>query len=197
MPEELVGAAAITGRYVLAFVLLTAATPKLFARGEFESAVSNYGLLPRRFVGSVATWLPRLELACALSLFLGLAVVPVAALAGLLLLVFSVAVAVNLRRGRRISCGCFSTVAPRTIGWSLVVGDLALTGVAVLVALADPGVLAFGGPAAPGASTLSPSDGLAGLLLAAVLVLGFLLVAASVSLRSATQALRAREEHAA
>ena len=42
MSEELIGAAALTSRYVVGLVFLTAALPKLFARRQFRQAVSNY-----------------------------------------------------------------------------------------------------------------------------------------------------------
>lgn len=39
-----------TGRFVLAFVFLSASLPKLAARADFEEAVANYALLPSRNV---------------------------------------------------------------------------------------------------------------------------------------------------
>lgn len=183
MSEVFIGAAALTGRYVLAFVLLTAAVPKLLSRSEFERAVANYALLPYALVTPVAAWLPRIELACALTLLLGIAVSPVAAVAGVLMLAFAVAVATNLLRGRRIDCGCYSSVAPRRIGWWLVAGDLVLAGIAVTVALGDPGILALVVPES--SSSLSSGDGLALMMFAGVLVLGYLLLSSWLSLRSA------------
>lgn len=194
MSEELIGAAALTCRYVVGFVFLTAAIPKLLSRREFERAVSNYALLPHALVAPVAAWLPRLELACALALLLGIAVTPVAALSGLLLLAFAVAVAVNLGRGRRIDCGCYSSVAPRQIGWWLVAGDLALTGMAATVALADPSVFELvAGPDSLNASSpisLSSEDALAILIFASILVLAYQLASSWLALRSASRSLR-------
>lgn len=181
MSEEFIGAAALTGRYVLAFVLLMAAVPKLFSRSEFERAVANYDLLPLAFVTPFAAWLPRIELGCALTLLLGVAVTPVAAVAGVLMLAFAAAVTTNLLRGRRIDCGCYSSVAPRRIGWWLVFGDLVLTAIAVMVALRDPGVLA---PFSERHSSLTASDGVALAALAGVLVLGYQLLSGWLSLRS-------------
>lgn len=197
MFEELIGAAAITCRYAVAFILLTAALPKLLARDEFERAVADYALLPPRLVGPVAAWLPRLELTCALLLLLGIAVAPASALASALLAAFSVAVALNLARGRRIDCGCFSTVAPRRIGWALVAGDLLLAGMAAAVALADPGVLTLDGRGTRSASSLSAEDGLAALVLAGTLVLAYLLVSTWGGVLRASRALAAREGDAA
>jgi uncharacterized membrane protein YphA (DoxX/SURF4 family) len=192
--EELIDAAALTGRYVLALVFIAAALPKIAARRDFERAVSNYDLLPASLVPVAASWLPRLEIVFSLALLIGFAVKPIAALCVVLLMGFSLAIAVNLRRGRRFSCGCFSTIAPRTIGWPLVVGDIGLAALAALVALAEPGVLTMGGSSG---SALTRDDGLAALMLAAVLVLGFLLVSTLASLRSTVNArLRVEEQSA-
>ena len=86
MPGEEIDAAALGLRFVLAFVFLVAAIPKLFGRAAFERAVANYALVPSLLVAIVAAWLPRLELGLAFALFLGVAVVPVAAGAAVLLL---------------------------------------------------------------------------------------------------------------
>lgn len=194
MSEEFIGAAALTSRYVLAFVLLTTAVPKLLDAREFERAVSNYALLPPRFVRPVAVWLPRFELAVGLALLLGVAVEPFAAFAGLLLLVFAIAVVLNLRRGRRIDCGCYSSVAPRSIGWWLVAGDLALASMALTVVLADPGVLALVRLESSTSASLGSEDGVAILMLATVLVLGQMLVSSGLSLRASVDAFSRRQE---
>lgn len=185
MSEELVGAAALVGRYAIALVFLVAAAPKLLQRTAFEQAISNYALLPRFLVGPVATWLPRLELTLALTLLLGIAVTPSALAVGGLLIGFSAAVGLNLARGREISCGCSGTIAPRKVSWGLVAGDLALAGVAVLVALADPGVLAVYDGSSSNRSTLG-ADGLAAVAVAGTLVLGYALVGSWIRVHAAS-----------
>jgi hypothetical protein len=177
MSEELIGAAGVTSRFAIGFVLLLAAIPKLVERREFERTVASYALLPARLVPVVAGWLPRLELACALLLLLGIATTIVAAVTGLMLATFAVAVSVNLVRGREMSCGCFSTVAPRTIGWSLVVGDLLLAGMAALVAIRAPNVLAMG-QLGGDTNVISTGDAVGAVVLAGCLTLGFLLLSA-------------------
>lgn len=134
----MVDAATMTGRFLLAFVFLSAALPKLVARADFQEAVANYALLPARFVPPVARLLPPLELVVALALFAAVASRAIGLLVAALLLLFSTAVAVNLARGREIDCGCSHSVAPRRIGWRIVVVDVALAAIAVLVALSPP-----------------------------------------------------------
>lgn len=171
MSTELIDPAALTFRFVLAFVLLAAAMPKLLAPRQFERAVANYGLLPARLVRPVAVWLPRVELAFAVALLLGLAVAWVATATAGILAVFAGAVAVNLVRGRRIECGCSGTVSARRIGWRLVVGDVALAAMAVAVAVRTE------------AGSRS-ADAVAALILAGSLVLVQLLASSWLALRS-------------
>lgn len=168
--------AALTGRYLLAFVFLTASAPKLLARADFEAALANYGLLPPRLVPAVARWLPRLELACAAALFGGVALTAVGlTLAGLLLL-FAGAISINLARGRRIECGCSGLTARKTIRWPVVRRNMALAGLAVGVAT----------------STAEASDAIAALIAAGGLVLANLLVIEAHRTRSAAQAFTRR-----
>lgn len=167
-------------RFVLAFVFLSAALPKLLSRFAFERAVGNYRLLPTSLVRPVATWLPRFELLGALALLLGIAVAPVAASVALLLAVFAVAIGVNLARGRSIDCGCFNSTVPRRIGWRLVLGDISLAAAAALVAL-EPNPL------------VSTSDAVALALLAAAVVLGQQLLTSWRELDRAVRELRGQE----
>jgi uncharacterized membrane protein YphA (DoxX/SURF4 family) len=194
MSEELIDAAALGFRFVVALVLLAAAIPKLLHRGEFERAVANYALVPSRLVRPIAIWLPRLELVCAFALLLGVAITQVAALAGVLLLVFALAIAINLARGRRVDCGCIGSVAPRRIGWSLVVADVALSGMAIAAALADPRVFVLvAGPDSlntSSRSSLSSTDALAILIFTSILVLACQLASSSLAVRSASRSLR-------
>ncbi len=125
-------------RFFLGLVFLTASLPKLAATDDFRRALGNYQLLPFRLVRPVATWLPRLELVLALALLAGLAAPITASIAAAALFVFSTAVGVNLARGRKIECGCFSGPARRQITWPLVLRDLALAVAAVAVAVQPP-----------------------------------------------------------
>lgn len=193
MSEELIAAAAVTGRFVVSFVLLNAAIPKLLSQGEFEQAVRNYALLPSQLIRPVARWLPRLELVCGLMLLFGAAIMPVALAAGALLALFATAIAVNLARGREIDCGCSGAVSARRIGWSLVVADLGLAGMALVAGFAGTGVLALL-TIGPSESALSGGDGLALMALAGVLVVGFMSLTAWHSLRRATRRLRQQVE---
>lgn len=189
MSEELIGAAALTGRFVVGFIFLTTAIPKLLSASEFERAVRNYDLLPGSAVGPVARWLPRFELACGLMLLVGVAIIPIALTAAVLLVTFSVAVGLNLARGRRIDCGCSGVVSARRIGWPLAAADVGLAGLAVFAGLASPPVFAVFALGQP-ESSLSNGDGLALLALAGVLVVGSITASTWRALEAAALGLR-------
>lgn len=99
--------AAVFASLFLALVLIAAAIPKLQRQDEFQGVVANYRLLPSYLVAPFARLLPWMELACAA----GLVIVPMReiaawAAAGLFLL-FALALAINVGRGRtHIDCGC-------------------------------------------------------------------------------------------
>lgn len=193
MPGEGIDAAALGLRFALAFVFLIAAIPKLFGRAELERAVANYALVPSSLVAIVAAWLPRLELGLAFALFLGVAVVPVAAGAAVLLLAFATVVALNLARGRRIDCGCQGSVAPRRIGWGLVTADLSLAAAAVAVAIASPRHLGVDWLGVSGRSSLSIDEGVAILTIAGGLVLTKQLISSWRALHAASRGTHIRQ----
>ena len=90
---------------------------KLANLDAFTRAVANYRLLPAAGalpLAGVATRLVALALAA-------------------LLLAFAAAVAVNLRRGRRIDCGCFTGPGPREITCATVARNLAMSTAAAAV----------------------------------------------------------------
>jgi hypothetical protein len=186
-------AAALGFRFVLGFVFLNASVSKLLAPAQFARAVRNYRLLPARLNQPVSKWLPRLELALALALLLGFGAGIAAGVIAVMLMLFAAAVALNLARGRRIDCGCFTTPSPRTIGWRLVAADLGLAVMAGVVAALDPRVLALLPLPTAGPSSLGSESGLALAIVAALLVLGYLVVSSWLALRSSIRALRRSE----
>ena len=124
-------------RFVLATVFLLAGAAKLADRRGFAVAVAGYGLLPSRLVRPVAAALPPVEVGAAVLLAAGILPRPVAAVLGALLVVFAGAVAVNLGRGRRMSCACFGTSVEQDLTWLTVVRNLGLVVAAAVVVGVD------------------------------------------------------------
>lgn len=140
MVESLATAFSVT---LLSVVFLTASVNKLRALEIFEGVVYNFRLLPEAMVRPVAYSLPFVELAVVAAL-----VVPAtrsySSWSALILLgVFTLAVAINLLRGRReIDCGCFSSGhkssdLKQTLSWWLVLRNIVLAGLALWVASAS------------------------------------------------------------
>jgi uncharacterized membrane protein YphA (DoxX/SURF4 family) len=97
----------LLGRVLLAGVFAAAAVTKIGDPQAMVRAVRAYQLVPELAVRPLAYALPYVELALAVLLLLGLGVRYVAAVTGLLLVVFLVGVGSAWARGLRIDCGCF------------------------------------------------------------------------------------------
>ena len=91
----------------LGLFFVVAALPKLADPPSFAHMIYNYRLAPGSLVNLAALVLPWLELTCGVALILGIWSRPAAAIVAGLLLVFAVAISVNLLRGHAIDCGCF------------------------------------------------------------------------------------------
>ncbi|HZR01868.1 MAG TPA: MauE/DoxX family redox-associated membrane protein [Burkholderiales bacterium] len=117
----------LTAIVLLALVFGFAAYSKLTAWTELEGVVRNYRMLPQALVVPVARALPWIEGALAL-MILSPPVRRAAALAMLgLLIVFAVAIALNLARGRsHIDCGCFRSTLRQNLSWWLVLRNVLL-----------------------------------------------------------------------
>ena len=131
-------------RLVLAGIFALAAVAKLADRERSEEAVANFGI-PDRLVPAVAFLLPLTELAVA-ALLVPASLADLGAIGAVTLLVlFSLAVAVNLRAGNTPDCHCFGQLGAKRIGPGTLVRNGFLAGLAVLVLAGGPG-LAAGAP---------------------------------------------------
>lgn len=157
-------------RWILAGVFLRSGLSKAGDLSEFRSAVGNYRLLPAVLVAPVAVTLPFAEIGGAVLLIAGVLPVIVAALLAALLVIFAVAIAANLARGRVFDCGCGGNVAPQLISWRHVVTDLMLAVAAAAVAIVPPAAPnLWRGPA--GLASVSVPGGSAFPLVLAVLLI--------------------------
>ena len=123
-------------RMLVSLVFLTAAYGKLRHVVAFQGVVANYRLLPDAAVVPAAYLIPPAELLLGATLLLNLAFPWPLLCAAALLLLFALAMGVNLRRGRRyIDCGCFQGALRQTLSWTLVVRNAVLAlllGIALL-----------------------------------------------------------------
>ena len=104
----------------------------------FRHGLAEYHLLPAWAVAPLAWALPLLEAVLAAALLVGVALPVAAAGAAGLLLTFSVAIVINLWRGRAIACNCHGSAQPTPISWGLVVRNTLLLALALLLVGAAP-----------------------------------------------------------
>ena len=95
----------------LGLFFVVAALPKIADPPGFAHMVYNYKMVPGPFVNAMALVLPWAELLMGVALVTGIWRRTAAALVGALLVVFIVAISVNLLRGNAIDCGCFDVTA--------------------------------------------------------------------------------------
>jgi uncharacterized membrane protein YphA (DoxX/SURF4 family) len=131
-------AALLTGRWLLALVLVGAGVAKLADRPGFGEAVRRYALLRPGPAAVVTSALPGVEVVLGVALAAGIAPLISGASACLLLTGLAAAVAVNLTHGRRFECGCGP--AGGQIGWPLVGRDVALSVIGFAVAIGPAGL---------------------------------------------------------
>lgn len=91
----------------LGVFFIVAALPKIADPPSFAHMVYNYRLLPGPLVNLASLTMPWAELLMGVALVCGLWRRTAASLVGALLLVFIIAISVNLLRGNAIDCGCF------------------------------------------------------------------------------------------
>ncbi|MBI2794448.1 MAG: DoxX family membrane protein [Ignavibacteria bacterium] len=97
------------------FVL--AAIPKITEPLAFATSIYHYGLVPVWAINAIALILPWLELLAGSALLLGYKTKLAAALCGLMLLIFTLAVAWAVANGLHIDCGCFGEAGGEEVSW--------------------------------------------------------------------------------
>jgi putative oxidoreductase len=96
-------------QFVLAAVFVVAGFSKIVDPPGFAHQLHNYQLVPGIAINAMALVLPWIEIVCGLALFFGIARRSSTRILGVLLVVFVIALGINLLRGHPIDCSCFST----------------------------------------------------------------------------------------
>lgn len=104
---------------ILGVLFLLSARSKLRRPRLFRRIVTNYRLLPRKASPFVAGLVIAAELFLGAAFLSGELIEVAGVLAAVVLITFSAAIAVNMRRGRAVPCGCFGAgetpISPRIL----------------------------------------------------------------------------------
>jgi uncharacterized membrane protein YphA (DoxX/SURF4 family) len=120
----------------LALLFGVAAWHKMSDRVRFGATLRAYRLLPSRSVSPIAWLLPLLETFVAIGLLFAPTRTAAAFAAISILVVYTLAIATNLARGRReIDCGCFASSAPTPLSGRLIARNAILIASAAAVLL--------------------------------------------------------------
>jgi uncharacterized membrane protein YphA (DoxX/SURF4 family) len=95
----------------LGAIFIVAALPKIVDPPSFAHMIYNYRIVPGGLINLSALVMPWVEVLAGLALVLGVWVKPARSIVALLLLVFMIAITINLARGNAIDCGCFDVSA--------------------------------------------------------------------------------------
>ena len=95
----------------LGIIFVVAAWPKIVDPPSFAHMIYNYRILPAGLINISALVMPWVELVIGLCLILGVWVRPARWIVAAMLVVFMIAISINLARGNAIDCGCFDTSA--------------------------------------------------------------------------------------
>lgn len=125
----------LVARIALAVVFVLASGTKLLDRAGTREAFEGFGV-PRAFAAPGAVLLPWVELGTAVLL-----AVPATSwwgglLALVLLAAFTVAISVNLGRGRAPACRCFGQFTPSPVSTRTILRNVLLSLPAILVVIA-------------------------------------------------------------
>jgi putative oxidoreductase len=95
----------------LGAIFVVAALPKIADPPSFAHMIYNYRILPAGLINFSTIVMPWVELLCGLALILGVWTKPARSIVAAMLVVFMIAIAINLLRDNAIDCGCFDTSA--------------------------------------------------------------------------------------
>jgi len=116
----------LAARLTLGAIWIFAALAKLTNRHANGEAVDEVGLIRGRAARAIGVVLPYLELALGLLLVTGEELLAASLTSGVLPSAFSLAISVNLIKGRQVKCNCFGQYGGEYITWRTLVRNICL-----------------------------------------------------------------------
>jgi len=100
----------VLSSFILGGLFIYASIDKIVHPHDFAKIIYNYQLMPDIFIYFMAVTLPWVEMVTGFALVAGIFRRASAVILSALLVIFSVAISINLIRGLNFDCGCFSTL---------------------------------------------------------------------------------------
>jgi putative oxidoreductase len=97
--------------FILGGLFIYASIDKIVNPHAFARIIHNYRLVPDIFIYAMAITFPWVEMIAGLFLVSGIYKRTAAIVLSGMLLVFTIAISINLIRGLKFDCGCFSTLS--------------------------------------------------------------------------------------
>ncbi|OMF60470.1 hypothetical protein BK141_23290 [Paenibacillus sp. FSL R5-0765] len=117
----------------LALIFLSSSIEKMLDMNKHKGNVRNYNIVPKQFLHIAGVLDVSLEFLTGIGLILGLYHPVFFSIGSLLLLVYTIAITINLLRGKTdLSCGCNGMVGNHNISWVLVMRNIVLVGLCLL-----------------------------------------------------------------
>ena len=114
-------------RLAVGIIFIYASLDKISDPAQFARIIYNYHLLPGALINILALVLPWTEIICGILLIIGVYKEGSIILVNLMVLVFIVAIGINLFRGINLECGCFSVSSKaKESAISLLIRDFGL-----------------------------------------------------------------------
>ena len=121
-------------RVVLGVIFIYASLDKIAHPEQFARIIYNYKILPPFLINVFAITLPWVELIAGIFLILGVFTGSASLLICFMLMIFLVAISINLYRGVDLNCGCFSTdPAGKKEGANLLIKDFIFLFLGIMV----------------------------------------------------------------
>lgn len=95
-------------RWGIGGIFVFASVHKIIYPDQFAAIIKGYQLFPLVTIHPLAVFVPFLELLCGLALIVGVFPRGAITIINIMLLMFIVAISINLLRGHEFDCGCFS-----------------------------------------------------------------------------------------
>ncbi len=115
---------ALAFRINIGIIFIYASMYKIVYTAEFAETIVGYQILPYWAVNIFAIALPWIELVSGILLIAGIRTRSAASIITGMLILFSLAITVNLVKGSSIHCGCFHYSREEVMSWWTLIRDL-------------------------------------------------------------------------